>query len=232
MWLLFLILLILLILAILFPPEPEPPEPPQPEPPAETTDMTHAPFRHLAKVEERHAYDPFAKALTVIQEQHRIVHDGFMFITTGKQTGLANAATVDFLLKVPAFTFPHVQQMSLTFGRGDIDVVAYEGTTVSADGSALTIQNVNRNSSNTPNLELYASPTVTTPGTEIFRLWSPPTGTGTGQSANGISGVGQGSEWVLQGNGGGTNYLVSITNNSGVSIDWSYEFTWYELDYD
>jgi hypothetical protein len=148
--------------------------------------------------------------------------------TSGKQTAFANGATLDFLLAVPAGTYPHVQTMILTFGRGDIDFVAYEDTTVSANGSALTLQNVNRTSSNTPSLALYASPTVTDPGTQIFELWVPPTTTGTGQSANGIAGIGQGSEWILNDD---RNYLVRITNNSGVSVDWSYEFSWYEIDY-
>ena len=178
---------------------------------------------------EGRAYDPFAHALTVIQEQHRLIHDGMFYQTSGKQTGLLNAGVEDFLMVTPAFNFPHIQIMQLNFGRGDIDFVAYENTTVSDNGTPLPIENVNRNSSNVPALDLYASPTVTGVGDHIFTLWVPPTGTGTGQSANGVAGVGQGSEWILAPS---TNYLVRLTNNSGSTIDWSYEFAWYEIGYD
>ena len=190
--------------------------------------MARERYRRANKDVEAKAYDPFAWALTVIQEQHRLVHDGMFYAASGKQTAWANATSQTFLINCPSGCFPHVQQIILNFGRGDIDFVAYEGATTSNDGSALTAHNVNRNSSNTPNLELYAAPTITDPGTEIFTLWSPPTGTGTGQSANGISNVGQGSEWILTPS---TKYYIVLTNNSGSTIDWSYEFSWYEIDY-
>lgn len=191
--------------------------------------MAHGNFRRHAQIAETKSYDPYAYAVTVIQEQHRLIHDGYYYQTSGKETALANAGVVDFLLTVPAGTFPHIQTMKLNFGRGGIDFVAYEGTTVSGNGSAITTQNVNRNSSNTPSLELYSGPTVTDVGTPIFTLWVPPTATGTGQSADGVAGIGQGSEWMLAPS---TNYLVRITNNSGSTIDWSYEFSWYEIGYD
>jgi len=190
--------------------------------------MSHAPFRRSRTNVEAKSYDPFVFAQTVIDESHRMIHDGFLYSQTGKGTGWANAGVLDFLISVPAATFPHVQVMKLNFGRGDIDLVAYEGTTTSNDGTGLTVQNVNRNSSNTPATALYSSPTVTDPGTQIFTLWIPPTSTGTGLSANGIEGVGQGSEWLLAPE---TKYLIRLTNNSGSTIDWSHEFSWYEVDY-
>ena len=185
-------------------------------------------FRRSALDEEIRKFDPFAHAVTVIQEQHRLVHDGMFYLTSGKQTGWLDAGVKRFLISTPAGAFPHIQQMNLNFERGDIDFVAYEGATTSADGTALDIENVNRNSSNTPNTDLFAEPTVTDVGTHIFTLWAPPTSTGTGQSSNGIAGVGQGSEWLLAPS---TKYLIVMTNNSGATIDWSYEFSWYELAY-
>ena len=190
--------------------------------------MAHGNYRTHLKTNETRSYDPFVFAQTVIEENHRMIHDGFMYAQTGKDTGWANAGVLDFLISVPAFTFPHVQVMKLNFGRGDIDIVAYEGTTTSNDGTGMTVQNVNRNSSNTAATALYASPTITDVGTQIFTLWVPPTGTGTGQSANGTDGVGQGGEWILAPE---TKYLVRLTNNSGSTIDWSHEFSWYEVDY-
>lgn len=181
-----------------------------------------------AYAEEQLKFDPFTHAVTTIAQQHRLLHDGFFFVTSGKQTAWATATSKLFLLRVPALVFPHVQTMKLSFGRGDIDFEAFEGATVSATGTALPLQNPNRNSTNTPDLELYAEPTVTDDGTSIFTLWTPPTAAGVGQSANGVEGVGQGSEWILK---AGTDYIVRMTNNSGALIDWSYEFAWYEVGY-
>jgi len=178
--------------------------------------------------EERYKFDPIAHAVTVIQEQHRLLHDGFMFQTSGKQTGWLDTTSEEFLIRCPAACFPHVQTMLLNFGKGDIDFLAFEGPTVTDPGTALTAQNPNRASSNTPDLLLYATPTTSADGTQIFTLWTPPTATGVGQSANGVRGIGQGSEWVLAPS---TDYLVRLTNNSGATIDWSYEFAWYEVGY-
>ena len=174
-------------------------------------------------------YDPLVHAQTTIDSAHRMIHDGFFFNTSGKETGWTNGTTKEFLISPPAGCYPHVQAMVLNFGRGDIDFEAYEGPTITDNGTALTVRNVNRNSDNTPDLDLYASPTTTDDGTMEFQLWVPPTSTGTGQSSNGIEGVGQGSEWILKPS---TPWLVRLTNNSGATIDWSYEFSWYEIGYE
>lgn len=178
--------------------------------------------------EEQLKFDPYSHAVTTIEQQHRLLHDGFYFVASGKETAWLTATSRLFLLRVPASTHPHVQTMSLTFGRGDIDFTAYEAPTVSAVGTPIVTHNPNRQSANTPDLELYAEPTVTDDGEEIFTLWTPPTAVGVGQSASGIHGVGQGSEWILA---QGTDYFVRMTNNSGATIDWSYEFAWYEVGY-
>jgi len=191
--------------------------------------MSNAPFRTRTLEEELYKFDPHAHAVTVIQEQHRMVHDGMLFQTSGKQTGWLDAGTKTFLINVPADIYPHIQVMDLSFGSGDIDFVAREGVTTSNDGSVLPSTNVNRNSSNVAGIVLSAEPTITVPGTDIFTLWAPPTATGTGQSASGLSGVGQASEWVLAPS---TKYSITLTNNSGGTIAWSYEFSWYEISYE
>lgn len=186
-------------------------------------------YRPSSADEFKHSFDPISHAFTVIDQQHRLVHDGMYFTTSGKQTGWTNGTTKSFLISPPAGCFPHIQTMHLNFGRGDIDFVAYEGPTVTGNGSALTINNVNRTSSRTAALNLYAEPTVSDNGTHEFTLWVPPTAAGTGQTASGIMGVGQASEWILNES---TPWLVVMTNNSGATIDWSYEFSWYEVGYE
>jgi hypothetical protein len=179
--------------------------------------------------EELRKFDPFAHAVTVIQEQHRMGHDGFMFHSSGKVTGMIDANVDDFLLAVPAATFPHLQRIRFTFGAGDIDLQSYEGTTTSADGAAQSVLNTNRNSANTPDTVLTIGPTVSTPGTLVHTAWAAPTATGTGLSAEGAGAVEAGEEWVLTPS---TKYLFRITNNSGATIDYRWEFLWYEVGYD
>jgi len=191
--------------------------------------MARARFRKNTQIMEGRAYDPFAHALTTIDELHRLNHDGMVYHASGKVTGMIDANVDDFLITVPAGTFPHIQNFKVTAGRGDIDVVAYEGTTTSADGSAVDSFNTNRNSSNTPDVVLTSAPTVTDVGTLVHTTWLAPTSTGTGLSANGFVGEGPGEEWVLAPS---TKYLVRITNNSGATIAYRYEFLWYEIAYD
>ena len=172
------------------------------------------------------AFDTYANAFTIINEQHRMVHDGMFFQASGKQTGWLDGTEKKFLIVTGDGNYPHIQNMLLNFGAGGVDFVAYEDATTSSDGSAMTVQNVNRASSNTPACTLFAEPTVTDDGDLIFTLWAPPTATGQGKTANGVEGIGQGSEWVLNAN---SKYLIVMTNNSGGTISWSYEFSWYEI---
>jgi len=171
--------------------------------------------------------DTISFADTVIQEEHRMIHDGFMFHLSGKVTGMVDTNVDDYLIIV-GDEEAHLDDIVIGAGRGDIDILMYEGTTVSANGSALTPFNQNRESANTPNSAVYTGPTVTGVGTLIHTAWLPPTGTGTGLSANGVAGPSNGEEWMLAPN---TNYLIRITNNSGATIAYRYEFRWYELDY-
>ena len=185
-------------------------------------------FRTGPRDEEDRKFDNYAHAVTVIEETHRINHDGMMFHASGKVTGMIDENVDDFLMVTPAFIYPHVQRFRMDLGKGDVDILAYEGATASADGAAITAFNTNRNSSKTPGLVLTSGPTVTDIGTLINTAWAAPTGTGIGQSANGISTLTAGEEWILKPS---TKYLIRITNNSGATIAYRYEFLWYELSY-
>lgn len=177
--------------------------------------------------EELRKFDKFTHAVTIIQEQHRHSHDGFMYHASGKVAALGNGADQDFLLAVPALTFPHLQRFSISVEAGDVDILLYEGTTTSDDGTPDGELNVNRNSANTPGSVLSLTPTVTGVGTLLHTSWIPPTGAGVGSSA-GVLDVTLGEEWVLKPS---TKYLFRVTNNSGGSIDLRYEFVWYEIGY-
>lgn len=179
--------------------------------------------------EEGRKFDQFVHAVTTIDSLHRMTHDGFVYHASGKVTGMIADNVDDFLITTPALSFPHFQRLQITTGRGDIDMLVYEGATTSADGAAITVLNVNRNSANTPNAVFTSGPTVTDVGTLIHTQWTPPTATGVGQSPSGIVGETNGEEWILAPS---TKYLIRITNNSGATIDYRYEMLWYEVGYE
>jgi hypothetical protein len=70
-------------------------------------------FRQSPADEEKYKFDPFTHSVTVISEQHRMSHDGFMHHSSGKVTGMVDTNVDEFLIDVPAATFPHLQSLLL-----------------------------------------------------------------------------------------------------------------------
>ncbi len=180
------------------------------------------PFRQLGL--NRRDFDKVAYALTVIQEQHRMVHDGFMFHSSGQTADLANLGTYELLLDIPASTYPHIQKVMWHIEGAPGLIEVYEGTTTSSSGSAVTEHNTNRNSTNTADMVVTTEPTVTGDGTLIHERYIPTAGKDTGQIAGSLF-----EEWVLKPS---TKYLIRFTNNSGAICDLSWELLWYEVGYE
>jgi len=171
--------------------------------------------------------DAYTFADTIIDVVHRHTHDGMVFHTSGKVTGMVDTDVDNFLVKANGGA-PHFQRFRITAGRGDIDVQVYEDVVVSADGSALASNNTNRFSSNSAVMTLHSGPTITDDGTLIHTTWLPPTSTGVGQTASGLVGETNGEEWILHAS---KQYLVRLINNSGATIAYAYEMLWYEIGY-
>jgi hypothetical protein len=172
-------------------------------------------------------FDRFVPAITQIDSLHRGIHDGHVYDVTGKHLALADEGVLELLISVPVGTYPHMNRNNFTFGKGDVDVVVRSGVTQTDEGTELISHNVNEASSNRPVTKFYYGPTITVAGTVKHVLWAPPTGTGIGQSANGIGGITAGEEWVMAPG----DYSITITNNSGSVIDLSYDMLFYELGY-
>ena len=179
--------------------------------------------------EQSMAFDKFANAFTVMTEPHRMCHDGFMFHTSGRANGIANDASVDFIMVVPADCYPHVQRLSLDLEAGDVDFLMYENTVVSNPGSPLPRINTNRNSSIMPAAQPYGAPTITADGDLFHTRWAPPTGTGVGAAIGILDVTIFGEEWILAPS---KTYMFRITNRTGAVLDLAYEFVWYEIGED
>ena len=178
--------------------------------------------------EELRSWDRYVHARTVMDHEHRMVHEGFAFHCVDRIASLGNGASLDWLISVPAGTFPHMTSFQFQLEAGDCDVETYEGVTTSANGTLLTRHNRNRNSPITPGTVMYGGPTITDIGTLIHDRYIPPTGGGVGSSAGTLS-PNFGEEWILK---PATKYVVRLTNNSGGAIQVAGEALWYEPGYE
>lgn len=163
--------------------------------------------------------DSATGAVQTIDWEHSRIHSSKAFLVNGKHT-IANGASLDILLSNPAGNYPHLRAATANVTGAPFDVCIYEAPTVSANGTAATARNLNRNSAATANLLAYTGPTVTGTGTELECSIVP------GAKQTGGSGIDNiQMEWVLKAN---TLYLVRFTNNSGGSEDASIKLFWYE----
>jgi len=179
--------------------------------------------------------DRLTGAQVTISEEHWLTHKGLTFAMSHRFAAVANAASVNLLLKNPAGNYPHLHKIDVIVEDGDVDMFGFEGVVVSADGTPLVAGNTNRASSNTPTLEIFHTPTITDDGTQIWQDWAPPTAAGAGGGGGG-GGAGArhegiiyspvGDEWILAPD---TNYVLRHTNNSGGAIDILVRIMFYEL---
>jgi len=185
--------------------------------------MPQSRWRNNPNRERMRVFDPYAHAMTTIDENHRLIHDGFFFELWRGDTSLADAANLDLMLVVPAGTYPHLQDVSLESDGGVVTLAMYEGTTVSANGTSLPVFNKNRNSSNTNNTTLYYAPTITDVGTQFKHAAI----VSDSQSSE-IFSQSKAGEWVLA---PATNYLIRVNNASGAARNINLQIGFYELDY-
>ncbi len=179
--------------------------------------------RSYTAYEWRQAFDNFAHALTVITEDHRMVHDGFFFTATRRVAILADEAELNVLLSVPANTYPHLQSSSIRADEGGFTVRLFEDTITSDDGGTIVPVNRNRNSALTLATVLTHTPTIISNGWGLENVFVPSSGAAIGaMSAIRDDRV----EWILKPS---TKYLFQITNDSGGARDVQVIFGIYEI---
>jgi len=142
-------------------------------------------------------------------------HKGDTF-TLATSTDIAAGAYFDLMIEVGdvelhMFPTAEVEAESILY--------IYEGGTVSASGTALTIYNDNRTSDITSDVDAYYAPTITTEGTALREKH-----VGSGKTIGGEARTN--GEIILKPE---TVYLFRVLNNS-VSTGWiSPDLTWSEL---
>ena len=179
-------------------------------------------FRDSPADEEQFKFDPYTHAVTVIDENHRMIHDGFFYEVQQSDAALGNGGDIEILFDVPADSFPHLQEIELSTDAGPIGFDFFEGTTTSAQGTAFGIVNKNRNSSNVAATVVTLAPTITDDGTQLKTSQIP------SASVAELFSQSKGGEWVLKPS---TQYLVRITNSSGGTASINITINFYEVGY-
>ena len=189
--------------------------------------LDDAGFRQSSTDEDRRSWDGYVHARTVIDHEHRMIHDGMAFHVTHRVASLANGASFDILYSPPAFSFPHLTALLVSLADSPCDVLSYENVVTSDDGTALTPFNRDRNSTKTAQMGVTHSPTITDLGDLVHDRFVPDAG-GQGSNSIGIITPNFGEEWILKPS---TKMMTRVTNNSGGAITLTFEALWYEISY-
>jgi len=165
-------------------------------------------------------------ALTIPVEHHEI-HCGDSYEAT-YTAELGNAASAVFAIIVPnenlTETFPGDDQTAKQYhakimidSESELLITMFEAATLSANGTAITIFNRNRNYQLTDFLGLYRAPTITANGTQVYQRRI-----GSGRSFGGA--YGRENEWILKDN---TIYLVKLVNQVTTANWYNFEIDYY-----
>ena len=150
----------------------------------------------------------FPGAPIVIESVHHEIHCGDSY-EMADVTTLPNGGVLNVLIVVPDEPgTPGVDQKwyhlkGIVESEAEALVEFFEGTVVTADGTALTSFNRNRNSALADFLPVYSGPTITSDGTLLYSK-----GIGSGRAVGGSAG--RETEIILKNN---TAYLLRVTNN-------------------
>ena len=187
--------------------------------------MAQGPFRRANKTIEAKTFDPFHFAQTQIDEEHRLIHDGMVYVAFDDQAALGAGLSYKYHFRtgsIPA----HWKRSKLTVSSGPATLKGFEAPTGITGGAALSNINLNRISANTAGAVVTGGVSTTDDGSPFLGGFLIPDG--------GFFGGGQGgdtalvSEYVLAPN---SDYLIVVTNDNGVAIDFSISMVFYDIDY-
>lgn len=192
-------------------------------------------FRKSPSDEYQFSFDPFHHALTVINEEHRLIHQGMVFAINAAELDIADGAVRQGLYRVQG-TPVHLKRFSISASEGPVIMTVYESPNYDDVGSpqANPTINLNRMSSKTSTMLVTGAPLL---------LGNPLAGADRGDPVlgslyipqNGNTGVtgetGAIEELLLASN---TDYLIEFQNDPAGSgtADVFATIVWYELSYD
>ncbi len=164
--------------------------------------------------------DQLVKSIPVTDTFHHLGHEGKVFIHSDRHNAIANGASFDILIRIPAGDPARQVHMRFNYvgkantGSLDIDVLLYEGITVSADGIPEAIVSTNDAVVKSTGVTMCSAPTVTDLGN--FKT----AGFIVGEKKSASSKEQAVPEWILAPDGNDArDYLMRATNNSGGTVD-------------
>lgn len=175
--------------------------------------------------EEFQKFDKYTHAITVITEQHRLCHDGAMYIYSVYIDSIPAKSYIDFLVvQEPIVPPAHIRQWRLLYTQGPLILRAFENTVTSDDGLDAGARNMNRNHDDSgSSLQFMSNPVVSDPGDQLLVQLAP-------------RNVGQtealGEEWVLKRSGQPQKYLLRVYNDGFLPTAISFDLYWYVPPYD
>lgn len=165
------------------------------------------------------SFDNVDASFVTIDLPHHKIHDGRFFTACRLFENVADAGTAEILLVTGSTREIHLSLTTRVDGQSLLAL--FEDTTVSDNGTQITEQNNNRNSSNTADMDVYYTPTITGDGTQICGAYIP-----AGERKSFLGGEHSSRiEWILD---GGSNYLIRVTNNTGDVENIGIKVEWYE----
>lgn len=158
----------------------------------------------------------------IVNNEESRGHEGKLFVSDKVTESVANSATVDILLVTDGLDSHLVSAVS---AGGDVYVELFEDVVVSSNGTEIVPINVNRNSSLTSLIKTYHTPTISSTGTQLRKVYLSGGGGGNSQGVLGAGLARPNTEIVLKKN---TKYLLRVTNKSGQAKTIGVEVMFYE----
>jgi hypothetical protein len=164
--------------------------------------------------------DALVNSVPVTDTFHHLGHEGKVFIHSDRHGPIANGASFDILIRVPAGNPDRQIHMRFNYtaeantGTLDVDVILYKDTIVSADGTLEDIMSTNDAVVKSTGVLMFEGPTITDLGEQ--KAWAMIVG----EKKSASSKEQAVPEWILAPDGSNArNYLMRATNNGGGTVD-------------
>lgn len=161
-----------------------------------------------------------SRYLTTIDIIHSKIHQGYSFHVGDLTLDVDIASPKTYLIITPD-TSARAHIVFVVESEPGVKYQLFEDTTVTANGTALSLINYKRDSSTTPVLQIFKDPTVTADGTQIF-IWQSGTTTAGGKVGGNIA---HEDEFILKQNAKYEVKITPLSNNTVVFI----HYNWYEI---
>lgn len=162
--------------------------------------------------------------LATISENHLQIHLESAFKICHDIPTIANLAKFYILFRTPEFKAVHLRIWELVAASGPTFFRLREGAEIPDNGTEITPYSMKRETTNTPGMKIYHSPTISDLGLEL-----PECSAILGDKKTGGSEGNKTLAWVLLRD---TNYLWEIENKSGAILaDTLFSMFWFETEH-